>query len=258
MSLINEALKRAERDKHDNTPPGGGQDAMRPVQTARTRGRSPTVKIVILLVFIALTAGTWVLLDGIRSRSPGKAAAASASPASAAPHQEGRIVPDSEQTEAQPAQVKQKDLHEDKQSAADLVIAKSIAESKYYRAPPLAERATDPPQGNAVPLPGLMNLAKAVLPSPAQGPAHPSDRPVHVSRRSPNKPAAPVAKRRPVRFNPRDYKLSAIMRGPEGATAIINGRFIQVGGVINQAKVVKINRHTAELEIDEQRFTIQM
>jgi hypothetical protein len=61
-----------------------------------------------------------------------------------------------------------------------------------------------------------------------------------------------------VRFNPRDYKLSAVMRGPDGATAIINGRFVQVGAVIRGAKVVKINRHTAELEIDGQTFTIQM
>jgi hypothetical protein len=57
---------------------------------------------------------------------------------------------------------------------------------------------------------------------------------------------------------PPSFKLSAIFRGPAGVTAIVNGRFVQVGSKIEGAKVMKIGRHTVELELDGETLTIQM
>jgi len=55
-----------------------------------------------------------------------------------------------------------------------------------------------------------------------------------------------------------DYRLSAIVRGPDGATAIINGVFVQVGGKVGNATLVKLGRHTAELVVHGQKLTVQM
>jgi len=55
-----------------------------------------------------------------------------------------------------------------------------------------------------------------------------------------------------------DFKLSAIIRGPDGATAIINGKFVKVGGDVKGATLIKLGRHTAELEIRGRRLVIQM
>ena len=53
-------------------------------------------------------------------------------------------------------------------------------------------------------------------------------------------------------------KVSSIMFGPRGGTAIINGRPVGVGETIGGAKVIKISRRIVEVEIDGRRATLRM
>lgn len=53
-------------------------------------------------------------------------------------------------------------------------------------------------------------------------------------------------------------KVSSIMFGPRGGTAIINGRPVGVGETVGGAKVIKISRRTVEVEIDGRRATLRM
>jgi len=53
-------------------------------------------------------------------------------------------------------------------------------------------------------------------------------------------------------------KVSSIMFGPRGGTAIINGLPVGVGETIGGAKVIKISRRTVEVEIDGRRATLRM
>ena len=48
------------------------------------------------------------------------------------------------------------------------------------------------------------------------------------------------------------------MQGPGGGAAIINGSLVHPGQTIDGAKVVRIGKHTVELEIQGQRFAIRM
>jgi hypothetical protein len=54
------------------------------------------------------------------------------------------------------------------------------------------------------------------------------------------------------------YKLSAILRHSDGASAVINGSVVGVGQSVGEAKVVDIGRFGVDLEIDGKRFTIRM
>ena len=53
-------------------------------------------------------------------------------------------------------------------------------------------------------------------------------------------------------------KVSSIMFGPRGGTAIINGRPVGVGETIGGAKVIKISRRLVEVEIDGRCATLGM
>lgn len=59
-------------------------------------------------------------------------------------------------------------------------------------------------------------------------------------------------------LKPSDFKLSAIVHGPNGATAIINGQFLQIGSMIQGATIISIARHQVILDADGRRITLQM
>ncbi len=59
-------------------------------------------------------------------------------------------------------------------------------------------------------------------------------------------------------LSPSDFKLSAILHGPNGATAIINGQFLQIGSMIEETTVISIGQHTVVLDADGRRITLQM
>lgn len=55
------------------------------------------------------------------------------------------------------------------------------------------------------------------------------------------------------------WRLNGIVRGGDGkALALINGRLIEEGGVIEGARVVRVNRDEVELEKDGQRSTLTL
>ena len=54
------------------------------------------------------------------------------------------------------------------------------------------------------------------------------------------------------------FKVSGIMSGPKGSTAIINGCLLQIGERVGQARVVKITNSAVELEIYGRRVTVGM
>ncbi len=53
-------------------------------------------------------------------------------------------------------------------------------------------------------------------------------------------------------------KVSSIMIGPRGGTAIINGRPVGVGETVGGAKVIKITRRVVEVEINGRRATLRV
>ncbi len=65
---------------------------------------------------------------------------------------------------------------------------------------------------------------------------------------------APAAKQ----LSSSDFKLSAILHGPSGATVIINGQFLQIGSTIEEATVVSIGQHKVILDANGRRITLQM
>jgi hypothetical protein len=69
---------------------------------------------------------------------------------------------------------------------------------------------------------------------------------------------APVEARSGVEIRLRDFTLSGIMRGAEGDVAIINNRFVAEGEEIDGATLIRIRRHSVELDLDGQKIVVQM
>jgi hypothetical protein len=92
---------------------------------------------------------------------------------------------------------------------------------------------------------GAKVVAKADAPaaSPASAPA-----PTTSPATRPADPAFHTA--------PGGYSLGAIMRGPNGSLAIINGKPVGEGATVRGAKVIRIQPLSVELELDGQRFTL--
>jgi hypothetical protein len=92
---------------------------------------------------------------------------------------------------------------------------------------------------------GAKVVAKADAPaaSPASAPA-PTTSPA-------TRPAEPT-----FHTAPGGYSLGAIMRGPNGSLAIINGKPVGEGATVRGAKVIRIQPLSVELELDGQRFPL--
>ena len=68
----------------------------------------------------------------------------------------------------------------------------------------------------------------------------------------------PAVAKQPERLSPASFKLSAVMLGPGGTVAIINGQSVSVGSTVDKAKVIRIDQQTVVLEADGEQFTIHM
>jgi len=91
---------------------------------------------------------------------------------------------------------------------------------------------------------GLGRTQKGQLADDGQ-PAHPE------ATAAEQAPAADDASKDP-------YRLSAIIHGPDGATAIVNGKFLRVGQSVDGAEVIRIGQYAVVLEADGERITLQM
>jgi hypothetical protein len=143
-------------------------------------------------------------------------------------------------------------------AAGDIVRKRPPATPAPTTRPAAAPAAAPTPAPTTRPAaagPKPARAAKAPAPKPA---ARPTTRPAATAK----KPPESARPRRPVRPAPlvdvSAFRLSAIMVGPEGPTAIINGRFVSVGDRIGQATVTRITRSSVDLEIAGERITVGM
>lgn len=218
MSLINEALKRAEQDKRRND----ACEAPMPIPVPATRsGGSGALKWVVLAGAIAAAAAAvWYALPTGPADAPARAVA--------------RSTP--EEHPAEPRQV----------SPVAVEKPKPSPEVKPVRVSPEAELAF------------AMTLeAMEYCPEPELLPPGPADAGPKQAPPAPAAPE-PAAKQPASKFDPNRLHLSGVMHSLDGGTAIINGAFVKVGQSIDGATVIRIDQYTVELEADGQRFFIRM
>ncbi len=239
MSLVNEALKRAEEEKLRRTSPSTEPADIPPAWEDRNTHRMPRgPKILIALAAsLAVTAGWFAVSQMIVGQTPQQAAATTSEtpvrPAS--PSHPGRS-----EAEISPE--------------AQLVLAKTIDELKYYTPP--ARPATVKVEATSQPaiktLAGGKDLNKKTTTPPAEQATE--------QKATSAAPAKPEVRKVVVRQIDRSsFKLSGIIQGNSGGgTAVVNNTFVSVGDTLNGAKVVRIRQNSVEFEIDGQRFTIGM
>jgi len=231
MSLINEALKRTEQQKLNESASAAGPEAMEPARhEPGALNRSPMMLTLLGAAIAVALVGGWMVLRGGAGGTAPDAATGDIRPAPPA----GPVA---------------------SQAASDREIRQAIAETiravRYYD--PNASSGTKPQSTDGA--------GKAA--DKSQGHRRPRDtttRPARLATaatsptKTPPRPAPPPAPK------PResDFKLSGIMRGPDGTVAIINGRYVRVGQTVSGAKVVNIGRHSVELQAGGQRLIIQM
>ena len=243
MSLINEALKRAEAEKTQHLADVPPLPPLVAVSHARPRGetrRWPTVQVGLLAA--ALVAGSiagYVLLKSYVAGVPQEAAAASVqvaaltpSPIPAAgvprPASPGRAeAPATAPTPA--AHIKESAGPDRAQALRDAFAARAEDALEIQR---LAVLSADASARHAAPAP-VPTAAPPSQPAPAAKPAEPED---DAAR----------------------FKVSSIMVGPRAATAIINGRVVGVGDYLGQAKVLKITPRAVDLEVSGRRVQVGM
>ncbi|WP_260291476.1 general secretion pathway protein GspB [Sedimenticola hydrogenitrophicus] len=66
------------------------------------------------------------------------------------------------------------------------------------------------------------------------------------------------AETRGAMFDANSLRLSGIFVGPDGASAVINGRRLRVGDEVTGAQLVRIESHAVELDLDGDRFKIEL
>ncbi len=268
MSLIEEALRRAEKDKAESIAARSEPEPLSPA----ARERSTRTRLVLALGLCCIASvgvGVWQLLDRSptagRPLSPRRTAAAEATvdrasdataraPALAGPAEAGRT-PALTGTADPPA------------PRASEPSENASAGTPAYAAPlPAAD-----PQAVRDAVDGMLAAVDGFLDAAAERMAKTASEPVR-----PAKPAAPrepeetavaaEADDGPVDAPPErqraagadTYKLSGIVRGGGEAVAIINGYFVSIGQTVGDATVLDIGRHSVRLRAGDREFTIRM
>jgi len=234
MSLINEALKRAQMEKArakagDHRPiplaPAVGENI------PRDRLRYLAVAATVMLMVVAVL--TWTVLRPMPVPADGATELAqAAAPLPPAPTVELTTL----QTLVGP-----RELSPD----AAVAYEKTALALRDYEAPaaPLQvlEADWEPAADETV------EVAEAKAPPPVEQVARVEEPPAQ-------KPPPPPAQHAP-RGN---YKLNGIMHGPSGPVAVINGYPVRTGEAIDGAKVVRIDRYSVILDIGGSRLIVRM
>jgi hypothetical protein len=239
MSLINEALKKAEREKRANGAPFATYAAMKEAivsPPARRRG-GRLVKAAVLLSVPVVCAVVYLAVNAATS---GRAQTVTAS------------LGDPSLTGSS--------------GAADRLLV-TIGEGgtgMTIATPTIPAGTVRSTQVPADPQPGLVVAGAPAVPpgavkavaAQAGAAAGPDAVPAETAllARTAEAPQAPKAPA----ITKDDFKLTAIMRGPDGATAIVNGQFVGVGDTVDKAKVTKIGTHSVDLQADDVKLSIQM
>ena len=267
MSLIHEALKRAEEDKLRNSSPyfnnltvlPPAQDEVTPpprpphpplpprfggdFHSHRQRPPFPLMTVSgALLVLAAVAGGGYFWYTGRGQAGPESAEAA---PTRAV----ARSVADHTETGG---------------DSAAVPIAGGPADGEPPREPGKISRGAKRAFG------GVLTAMRTLVPSTSASDTHEKGGNEDVaptlddqaaaglpSQTSPPARAA-ASPHRPVPVNTGRFRLSAIMRGPNGNAALINGQLYHEGQTVAGARIVTIGRYHVELEVAGQRFTIRM
>jgi len=286
MSLLNDALKRAETDKVENSSGPGELPEITPVMDDDPH--NPRFRWVTLLGVVMLVgAGVgWYFTRQGGGGVPTKAAAKPALPKAVQglPTPPPGVAGGKAKVRIQPApktaasaetqlaltqtldglkyhqaakaprvQVPPEDKKEKPEQTAG-PAAKAAPNAQETSVP--AAKAAEGPQEAPTP---ATQPAIASQPAPPQQPAAAPPRvasstPKPTQGSAPKPPNPPAAKPGP---NPAKFQLTGIMEGPQGATAIINGFFVTVGQTVDNAKVVEIGSHVVVLEADGVRTRLR-
>jgi hypothetical protein len=284
MSLINEALKRSESDKLRNSSPyfnnltvmmPEGDDVPpppRPTFEGPQPPRRPTSRL--LLVALAATAcfGTWYFWG----RSTGQVGPASASGESAQEQEMERPLTLAQMKAAaeRSAPDASLDKHNTDSQVRENAAAKSgtkggIAANNVEDAFKAAMRKLQQARQHGQPEESA-GQADEEAPSATAAPEA-GQTPSATPRAAPTVPAAPppaatAAATAPAKPalppsddpDPSKLRVTAIMRGPDGNVALINGGLYREGQTIHGALIVKIGQYEVELTANGKRFTIRI
>lgn len=257
MSLINEALKRAQEDQPAKRPDDGLGD-LQPAAAAAPRRKRPRFAgrrknwILLPLLMAMVGTGAWAVYDNVlRDRLPRRAGASPAPQLEWAAREEpGAGPPDTVLS-----------------SAARRVASRAAGES----AP--GPETSDELLGGSPPPPesGWSKLGFEALASIARGfqavsspdPDKDPDAPVTSAAEEESPDEAPPASDRPTRrraryIPPGRYRVDGIMAGAFDATAILNGTVVRVGDEIDGARVIEIGSNRVVLNADGQRVVLHM
>jgi len=227
MSLINEALQRADADKRASVDPARPGPRLIPPPPPAPRRRLPVVKLAAILgVLAGGSLLAWKLLVQPQEGMPKTAKAAPAT-APKAP------------SAAAASKAKPKAAAAAAAEAAAAQAAKAAEAAKAAQAARLDAELADA-LGKTL---ETMNYYEPTPAAPAEQPAPPK----------PAEPARPAA-----RVDSSKWQLSGIINGPEGAAAFINGKMATVGMEVDGARVVQITRYGVVLDVGGQKVTIGM
>ncbi len=247
MSLINEALKRAEREKRRRRSESEHPD-IPPVPEPQRRSSAPSILSASVVIVLVIAIGAGVVFFLSRSTTP---SAAVASIAPIAPPITPQVQP--------------------KAKPAKLVIIKTQEALDYYEPAKQHRSGTDlltkrllASAANGIG--GYLKTAQTrlnhqarLLPSRTSpgGSSGRSDQ-AHATTQRATIADIEVAQRTGANLDPATFTVSGIIHGPSGPRAIINGCMVRVGQRITNATVVQINVHSVELQRGSQRITISM
>lgn len=269
MSLINEALKRAEADKLNRSPyfdnltvlpvsadAGPPPPALPPEpklapQTMihpqrRQHGRAATTLMLVAGIFACLAASTWyVWRVGGPPTAPQAALAApdaaqrSSNSLPGSPDARPPQAPGGAEAAVTPAPAARKAPSRD----IELTIAKTMqalhavgTDANNASCPPAAHsQAADANEAGAAPSPPEAPKAPATAPS-----------------------APPASSPGAVYLDLSQFKLSGIVCGPDENVAIINGRPVRTGNMVNGARIMKIERDRVDLKIAGREFSLNL
>ncbi len=234
MSLINEALKQAEEEKLENSPDAGDAVLLPPVERKRRLpSASLAVKLILGVVLVVAGIAAYRVWSSGRYVVP-KTAAASTSRRSAKA---------------------KKSKRSKKAKAAKKRQARSKAGKTAETSDKKTATITPSAQKTKQPTPGIKPKTQKPITKPAPAAVRPETK-------IPAIPAKPSQPQKPLATGPRPdaskYKVSGIMVGPNGPTAILNGRCVQVGERVGRAKVVKITQYVVILDISGHIVTVGM
>jgi hypothetical protein len=243
MSLINEALKRAEAEKTQHLAEVPPPPPLVPVRRARQAGETrPWPAVQVGLLGAALVAGSiagYVLLKSYVGGMPQEAAAA--------PVQVASLTPPPIAAAGVPR------VAAATRAEAPTPASAPAAPAKESAGPDRAQALRD---AFAARSEDVLEIQRLAVLSADVAARH--DAPAPVPAAAPPPQPAPAARPAEPEDDAAKFKVSSIMVGPRAATAVINGRVVGVGDYLGQAKVLKITPRAVDLEISGRKVQVGM